>query len=213
VTASRHLVDRLCSEHRIPLLVLHDFDKAGFSIVGTLRRPTRRYTFRHAIEVIDLGLRLEDVNAHDLEPESCHYKFDPADNLAENGATEEEIAFLRGERWGRSHYVGRRVELNAFTSGSFLAWIEAKLREHGIGKVVPPADALALAYRRAVEIELVKKQLEAIRAPLHDEAQRVPVPQDLAETVRRQQESRPELPWDAIIGELAARQLVKTGGE
>ncbi len=43
VTASRLLVDRLCAESGIPLLVLHDFDKSGFSIVGTLQRDTRRY--------------------------------------------------------------------------------------------------------------------------------------------------------------------------
>jgi hypothetical protein len=38
VTASRLLVDRLCAAHQVPLLVLHDFDKSGFSILGTLRR-------------------------------------------------------------------------------------------------------------------------------------------------------------------------------
>jgi hypothetical protein len=46
VTASRLLVDRLCATHKVPLLVLHDFDKSGFSILGTLRRDTRRYAGR-----------------------------------------------------------------------------------------------------------------------------------------------------------------------
>ena len=59
VTAARQLVDELCGEHEIPLLVLHDFDKSGFTIVGTLQRDTRRYSFENAIEVVDLGLRLE----------------------------------------------------------------------------------------------------------------------------------------------------------
>lgn len=45
---------------RIPLLVLHDFNKSGFSIIGTLRRSNRRYTFANEIEVVDLGLRLPD---------------------------------------------------------------------------------------------------------------------------------------------------------
>ena len=39
--AARHLVDRICDED-VPLLVLHDFDKAGFTILGTLRNDTRR---------------------------------------------------------------------------------------------------------------------------------------------------------------------------
>jgi hypothetical protein len=62
VTASRELIDDLCGEHPVRLLVLHDFDKAGFSIVGTLRRDTRRYAFRNSnIEVIDLGMRIGDI--------------------------------------------------------------------------------------------------------------------------------------------------------
>ncbi len=68
VTASRELVDKLCGEHDIPLLVLHDFDKAGFSIVGTLKRDTRRYTFEHNINVIDIGLHIDDIDG--LETES-----------------------------------------------------------------------------------------------------------------------------------------------
>ena len=46
VTASRRLVEELCGRHGIPLLLLHDFDKSGFSIAGTLQRDTRRYTFQ-----------------------------------------------------------------------------------------------------------------------------------------------------------------------
>ena len=41
VKAARLLVDRL----HVALLVLHDFDQAGFSIIGTLRRSTRRYRY------------------------------------------------------------------------------------------------------------------------------------------------------------------------
>jgi hypothetical protein len=95
------LVDCLCSTYQVPLLVLHDFDKSGFSILGTLQRDTRRYTFRNRIRVIDLGLRLEDVEAHELEAEGVHHGSDPAANLRENGATAEEIAFLRTQRVGR----------------------------------------------------------------------------------------------------------------
>src|SRR5262249_7721421 len=69
VVAARTLADRMCSGHDIPLLLLHDFDKAGFSIAGTLQRDTRRYEFQNAIEIIDLGLSLEDVEAMGLESE------------------------------------------------------------------------------------------------------------------------------------------------
>jgi hypothetical protein len=74
VTASRELVEELCAAHAVPLLILHDFDKAGFSIVGTLKRSTRRYRFGHghAANVIDLGLRLADVDG--LETEDVHFE-------------------------------------------------------------------------------------------------------------------------------------------
>src|SRR5262249_5445877 len=132
VTASRLLVDRLWGEHQIPLLVLRDFDKSGFSIVGTLQRDTRRYSFQNPVRVIDLGLRLEDVEAWGLQSEEVVYgKSDPTDNLRKNGATEAEIAFLvdyQRSRYG--HYVGRRVELNAFTSSDLITWIEGQLRRY-----------------------------------------------------------------------------------
>ena len=60
VTASRRLADELCSRYDIPLFVLHDFDKSGLTILKTLKQDTRRYAFSNAIEVIDLGLRLDD---------------------------------------------------------------------------------------------------------------------------------------------------------
>ena len=44
VTAARQLVERL-SEQGVTILVCHDFDKSGFSILHTLQSDTRRYRF------------------------------------------------------------------------------------------------------------------------------------------------------------------------
>ena len=41
VVAARRLVDKMCGNEQVPLLVLHDFDKAGFSILGRLIRQQR----------------------------------------------------------------------------------------------------------------------------------------------------------------------------
>ena len=73
VVAARVLADEMCSDHDIPLLLLHDFDKAGFSIAGTLQRDTRRYEFQNSITVVDLGLSLADVEAMGLEGEYQHH--------------------------------------------------------------------------------------------------------------------------------------------
>jgi hypothetical protein len=151
-TAARTIVDRLCRD-QVPLLVLHDFDKAGFSIIGTLRRDTRRYTFDNKTKIVDLGLRLADVRALNLEVDA-EDTFDRGrdsakrENLRLNGATREEAEFV----------LTRRVELNALTSDQLVAFIEGKLKKHAIKKLVPPADLLGDAYRLFVN----NKRLERI---------------------------------------------------
>ena len=138
----------MCSDHDIPLLLLHDFDKAGFSIAGTLQRDTRRYEFQNSIEVVDLGLSLADVEAMGLESEYQHHpkasKSALMANLRENGASEEEIAFMFRD-FDRLRST-RRVELNAMTSPQFVAFVERKLRENGVAKIVPDQDLLAEVY-------------------------------------------------------------------
>jgi hypothetical protein len=197
VTASRLLVDRLCAAHEVPLLVLHDFDKSGFSILGTLRRDTRRYAFRNRIEVVDLGLRLEDVEDSDLETEDVVHRSDPAPNLRENGATPEEIAFLRT----------RRVELNAFASADFVAWIERKLEQHGVAKIVPHQDALTLAYRRSVASRYVASRLQSAIHEAQRHAAEAPVPDDLAALVVAGLRGDPAQSWDDVIQRLAMRRV------
>jgi hypothetical protein len=197
VTASRMLVDRLCSAYDVPLLVLHDFDKSGFSILGTLRRDTRRYAFRNRIEVVDLGLRLEDVEDSELETEDVVHRSDPARNLRENGATAEEIAFLRT----------RRVELNAFASADFVAWIERKLEQHGVTKVVPHQDALMLAYRRSVASRYVASRLRSAIDEARRHAAESAVPDDLTTLVATGLRGDPALSWDDVIQRLAMRRI------
>jgi hypothetical protein len=200
VTASRVLVDRLCGEYRIPLLVLHDFDKAGFSIVGTLRRSTRRYEFELDVEVIDLGLRLPNVQKCGLTSESVFYgKSSPDWNLRTNGATEAEIRFLHGG--GGS---GRRVELNAFTSADLVSWIEIKLKKHGIKKMVPDGQTLAAAYRRAFKVHRLERRMARIARKIQREAQEVKIPDGLEGKVRRALKKHPTDSWDRVISALAA---------
>src|SRR3954463_9935305 len=122
VTASRELVQAISVMYNLPVLVLHDFDISGFSIFGTLSKSTRRFTYTKPVKVIDLGLRIADLDG--LEAEDVH--IDPRSKpkkrvtLRRHGATEDEVDFL----------MHRRVELNAFASDELIAWIERKLDEH-----------------------------------------------------------------------------------
>jgi hypothetical protein len=203
VTAARRLVDEF-SGQGIPCLVLRDFDKAGFTIVRTLRADGRRYKFRHPTRVIDLGLRLADVEQNDLLSEEVSYgESDPTANLWDNGATEEEIAFLCGGR-GAAGYGGRRVELNAFASGDLVRWIEGKLETNGVKKVVPSQQVLVEAYRRAYERQVIRKALREIRRDARTVAAGVIPPDDLESRVREELQQRRTISWDRAVAEIAA---------
>lgn len=220
VGACRLLADVLCGLFDIPLLVMRDFDKAGFSIIGTFRRDTRAYKFQNKIEVIDLGLRLEDVEEWGLESERVCYgrskktkkPIDPAPNLRENGATEEEIEFLRGE-WTVSGFEGRRVELNAFTSPDLLAWLEGKLEKHGIKKVVPEEDTLDLAsaYRRFLQVAYANERLPKLMRAAGRRAAKADLPAHLALDLDDRLAEHPEKPWDAVLAEMAREAAAKKG--
>ena len=207
VVAARVLVDEMCSDYDIPLLLLHDFDKARFSIAGTLQRDTRRYEFQNNIRIIDLGLSLADVEAMGLESEYQHHpkasKSALIANLRENGASEEEIAFMF--RDFDSLRSTRRVELNAMTSPQFVEYVERKLRENGVAKIVPDQDLLAEAYMSAEKgrrLREVMKEIDEI--DLED----FKPPEELEKRVKEVLRKTFHIRWDAAI-----EAIVAAGGE
>ena len=195
VTAARTLVEDLCGRRKLKLLVLHDFDLAGFSIKQTLVTSNRRHSFRHAINCIDLGLRLTDVEEMELPAESFAYtdsRHALTERLRINGAPDEEIRFLLD---------GERVELNAMTSDVFVAFVERKLVDHGIAKVVPPEATLAEAFTAFRRGAAAQAALRAEMARLN--AEPVEVPSDLDAKVRAHLEDNPEETWDAALKAIA----------
>jgi hypothetical protein len=209
-TSARRLVDTLCSQYKVPLLVLRDFDRAGFIIASTLQRDTRRYTFRNAIKFVDLGLRLEDAQLYNLESEAVYEKkmgYSPmCAQLRRNGATEEEVEFLAGE----SPWSGRRrVELNAFTSDQFVGWLTAKLdglQQQGvISKVVPDVDTLEQVYRANVARAYFEERVGQLADQAWEEAANAPVPDDLLDRVRQSLSEAPMTPWYKAVRCLASK--------
>ena len=189
VTAARRLIDQVCGDNDLPLFVLHDFDVAGFMIFGTLQRDTRRYQFSNDIEVIDLGLRFDDIAGLERELAAATKTSNSIlrEQLAENGATAAEIAILLSER----------VELNAMTSDALIAMIERKLKAHGIKKVIPNDDLLGKAYRafhRSNELrEQFEKLVEGFKEP------KIKVPKNLKQHVRAVLAKHDDLRWDDAI--------------
>jgi hypothetical protein len=204
VTAARILADRMCHKYDIPLLIAHDFDKSGFSIAGTLQRDTRRYEFQYEIETIDIGLSVDDVENMGLASEyQAHTKGDKnmmIANLRENGATDKDIAFLFRD-FDRLRST-RRVELNAMTSPQFIEFIESKLEENNVEKVIPDDAALGKLYTAMQR----GQRLQALVEKQHVDVKNQKVPKDLREQVIEHLNDNPEQPWDVADAEVLKKQ-------
>jgi DNA topoisomerase VI subunit B len=193
VTASRLLIDRL-SRVVQRVLVLHDFDVSGFSIFGTLGTSNRRYQFENVASLVDIGLRLSDVQAMGLESEPVVVSGDwqkRAATLRRHGAREDEIAFLRNHR----------VELNAMTSRQLVDFIEQKLAEHGVEKVIPNDAIIEQHARRVIERELTERAIAEISGEIAEQARVAELPTDLRERVQAILAREPTLPWDLAVAD------------
>jgi hypothetical protein len=190
-TSARRLIDEMCGgDRKVKFLALHDFDKAGLSILATLRNDTRRYAFWNEVEIIDLGLRLKDVQQLGLQSERAFDKGSEASrrwNLSQNGATPEEIEFLLRER----------VELNALPSDQLVAFIERKLQQHGVKKIIPKRDTLDEAYRLFVRnretAKIVERELKKLNGAT------IKPPSDLNTRVRKYLDQHPAARWDEAV--------------
>jgi hypothetical protein len=196
VTAARQLIDTLCGRYGVQVFCLHDFDKSGFTILATLQQATRRYSFTHNIRVIDIGLRLADVRELGLEGEAEEVfdegsEYQRRANLRENGATAEEIEFL----------LQQRVELNVMPSDQLMEFIERKLKEHGVKKVVPGQNQLVKTYKLFARGRRIEEVIEETLEKEDEEA--VVVPKDLDERVRTHLEDHPEDRWSDAVAAIA----------
>ncbi len=198
VEAACQLVNQLSSEG-VKIFVLHDFDFAGFKIVQTLKQGTR---LSPGTPVIDLGFRMADIQA--LESEAVDYpqETDPRYYLKRCGVTENECDFLvHKDSYYRGRWLGQRVELNAMPSDQFISWLEDKLNEHNVQKVLPEETTLTRTYQRAafyihLNEEMEKVQKEHIGKNIH-------VPEDLQDRITDLTRENPTLSWDEAVYQIA----------
>jgi DNA topoisomerase VI subunit B len=149
--ATRKLFER-ADQGDYRLLVLHDADPDGYNICRTLSEATRRMP-GYSVAVTDLGLRLEEALAMELQTE----RFSRQKALAsELELSDLERQYFEGERVGK-HWLCQRIELNAMTPPVLVAYLERKLREAGADdKVIPPREYLD-AYQERVGQDAVRK--------------------------------------------------------
>jgi Topoisomerase 6 subunit A/Spo11, Toprim domain len=200
VVAARKFVDEVCARGRnVPLFVVHDFDKAGFEISQRLTTVSDwaeendrvTYQFRNDIHVVDLGLRLTDVNEYGLSGEACEFKGHFA---SDSIATEEEKEYLLGNR---------RVELNEFTSPQFVEWLETKLREHLPRRLVPDDQTLEAAYRRSLVVAKINGILEEAVEEAVEYARRAPLPKNLRAKLAKALKAKDSDAWDRELYRMA----------
>ena len=161
-TALRRLLDALAT-FGIKVFCLHDFDIAGLTIANTLATSNKRYRFENELDFVDMGVRLADAEALDLESEP--FKLDGKTDLVKlrqrlqsYGATRQEITHLVDRR--------RRVEIDAMTPAQLVDFIERKLTANGVRKVVPDQESLAAVYRNAVFKGRLERELAPLRAEM-----------------------------------------------
>jgi hypothetical protein len=173
----------------MPILVLHDFDISGFTIFGTLRSSTRRFTYDRKFKAIDLGLRLADIRGLEREDVYISSPAKTAATLRRHGATKEEIEILAAQ--------GQRVELNALASDELIALIERKLAEHGVSKVIPADKVLAEAYRRMHRQAVIQAEIDKLVGDLN--ADEIGVPTGLRQCIEKAIAADPTQSWDELL--------------
>ena len=197
VIAARRLLDGL----DIKVLVLHDFDVKGFEIFHTLGTTNWRYKFKNKVQLLDIGLRLTDVEELGLESEPVTIEDDKeaiSGTLKKHGATDKEIDFLLD---------GQRVELNMMTSPVFIAFLQRKFAQHGIKKVIPDAETLEHHARRVIEQVEAEKVLQKSLAKIRKHSRDALLPDDLAKRINDILQHEPAMSWDQALNRIVRKDL------
>jgi hypothetical protein len=104
-------------------------------------------------------------------------------------------------------FEGQRIELNAMTSAQFIDWLEQKLDEHDVKKVVPNRDTLEAAYQSAILVRLGNEALAKVQSDFIGGAI-TEVPADLEAKVRSLLAENTKLSWDEVVKALEAGTTV-----
>jgi hypothetical protein len=128
------------TDEEILFFCIHDADSAGTMIYETLQETTLSRKARK-IKVIDLGLNPWEAIKMGLEIETFESK--SRRPVARYVNRYRRNNYLYGDDIDYSNWLQtNRIELNAMTTPQFLRWLESKMDENNIGKVIPDEDTL-----------------------------------------------------------------------
>ena len=147
------------------LFVFHDADLDGYDIARVMAEETRRMP-GYSVDVVDIGLTVEDALEMGLASEPFHRKKNISWELRMRlSDTAKEYLYQRN---GYSRGIsGKRFELNAILPDTRrVEYIERKLEENGVrGKVIPPDEklgGLADEKYRDLSAEWVAKTIDEL---------------------------------------------------
>jgi hypothetical protein len=137
------------------LFCFHDADLDGYNIARVMREATRRMP-GYSVEVVDIGLTVEDALEMRLDPEPFSRKKDISRWLLWALSDVAKEYLYRPNSYGRG-LSGERFELNAILPDTArIEYIERKLEDNGVrGKVIPPDNKLG---------ELAEEKYRALNA-------------------------------------------------
>jgi hypothetical protein len=209
--AARDVIDLIGkTDEPVTVFCLHDSDAAGTVIYQTLQEETAARPRRN-VEIIDLGLNPEEAVAlaerGEVEIEHHSNAMEPARHVEPRWA-----------EWLQTH----RVELNAFTTPQFIAWLDGKMAEQA-GKLIPPAAVMARRFdeglRATLEERIVAEILERadvdglVDRAMESRAEEIDAAvAEITDEVTAALEQEPLHPWTAPVGELV-RRIAGSEGE
>jgi len=223
---TRKLLRKIAGKGDIIILCVHDADIGGCMISYTLANPSKLLK-DHRVKVIDLGLSPREAMELGLPTEEARIENEiPKELLA--FLEPEEIEFLRGTPAppnSKYKYIGKRVELNAFTPEEFINWLTKKLEEHRIKeKVCPPSEVIAdkaqTTLREGLEKVISQSIIDAVggkslvgRLMSETYQERNLQNLNLEPNVKDELKSYPEEGWAEIVETLVHSHLAKISND
>jgi len=100
------------------------------------------------------------------------------------GVHQAAIDFLRDQK----------VELNAMTSRQLVNFVESKLKQHGIAKVIPDSETLVRTYEMFGASDRLSEAFEELKKKLESEEQEpIKAPEDLEAQIKNRLQQNPVL--------------------
>ena len=117
------------------------------------------------------------------------------------------------EEWLQTH----RVELNAMTTPQFIAWLDGKMAQHGVGKLIPPDEVLETELKERIEKKARAAITERIlrEAKLDDQVKatvaaiKTPRAATLVKDIKQLFKTKPERDWRSHIEAVATERTKK----